>query len=294
LVKVDPPDSWTNKETTMADLIELSATDLAAMLCSRVCHDLINPVGAIGNGLEVLADPSQAAMADSARDLIANAAKQSRAKLEFARLAYGASSTAGTDIDTRECERVARILFDIEKADLDWQVPLILLPKHKAKLFMNMLLIAVGSVPRGGLVMAKISGPAGTEAFSFIATSDPEKRQKTLVPSGAPELLAGNPPEGVDARGIQPFYTGLLARLTGMEIKIGLEDGKFVFSATPKAEPVSEAEPVAEATPAVEEPKNETATAENVKDAPANAEAPADAAVAAVGEPFAANDQKSA
>ena len=81
----------------MADIIELKATDLAAMLCSRVCHDLINPVGAIGNGLEVLADPTQSAMADGAQELIASAAKQARAKLEFARLAYGASSTAGTE-----------------------------------------------------------------------------------------------------------------------------------------------------------------------------------------------------
>ncbi|WDR04203.1 hypothetical protein PSQ19_09555 [Devosia algicola] len=81
----------------------------------------------------MLADPAQSEMADGARDLIASAAKQSRAKLEFARLAYGASSTSGTDIDTRECERVARILFEIEKADLEWDVPLILLPKHKAK-----------------------------------------------------------------------------------------------------------------------------------------------------------------
>ena len=131
----------------MADLIELSATDLAAMLCSRVCHDLINPVGAIGNGLEVLADPSQAAMAEGAQELIANSAKHARAKLEFARLAYGASSTAGTDFDTRECERVATLLFEIEKADLEWQVAPMLLPKHKAKLLMNMVLIA-SMVPR--------------------------------------------------------------------------------------------------------------------------------------------------
>ncbi|GLQ56716.1 histidine phosphotransferase ChpT [Devosia nitrariae] len=219
----------------MADVIELNATDLAAMLCSRVCHDLINPIGAIGNGLEVLSDPSQAEMAEGARDLIASAAKQSRAKLEFARLAYGASSTAGTDIDTRECERVARLFFEIEKADLDWQVPLILLPKLKAKLFMNMLLIAAGSVPRGGTVMARISGEAGRESFEFNSSSDPEKRQKTLVPSGAAELLSGAPPEGVDARGIQPFYTGLLSRMTGMDVKIGLEDERFVFTAKPQA-----------------------------------------------------------
>ena len=219
----------------MADLIELSATDLAAMLCSRVCHDLINPVGAIGNGLEVLADPSQGAMADGARELIANSAKHARAKLEFARLAYGASSTAGTEFDTRECERVARLLFEIEKADLDWQVPLILLPKHKAKLLMNMLLIAAMAVPRGGMVKVEVSGPPGAEAFTLISTSDSEKRQKTLMPAGAEGLISGSPADGVDARGIQPFYTGILARMTGMELRIGVEGDVFRFTATPQA-----------------------------------------------------------
>ena len=218
----------------MADIIELKATDLAAMLCSRVCHDLINPVGAIGNGLEVLADPGQSAMADGAQELIANSAKQARAKLEFARLAYGASSTAGTDFDTRECERVAKLLFEIEKADLDWQVPLILLPKHKAKLLMNMLLIASMAVPRGGLVTVKVEGAAGEERFIFISKSDPEKRQKTLMPAGAEGLLSGAPEGGVDARGIQPFYTGILARMTDMELKIGVEGDTFEFTATPK------------------------------------------------------------
>lgn len=231
----------------MAELIELKATDLAAMLCSRVCHDLINPVGAIGNGLEVLADPNQADMAPFARDLIANAAKQSRAKLEFARLAYGASSTAGTDFDTRECERVARLLFEIEKADLDWQVPLILLPKHKAKLLMNMLLIASMAVPRGGVVKAEVTGAPGEEVFRLTSTSDPEKRQKTLMPSGAEGLLSGSPEEGVDARGIQPFYTGILARMTDMELKIGIDNDVFSFTATPKAKVMGDAPEKAEA-----------------------------------------------
>ena len=218
----------------MVDIIELKATDLAAMLCSRVCHDLINPVGAIGNGLEVLADPSQGEMAPFARDLISNAAKQARAKLEFARLAYGASSTAGTDFDTRECERVAKLLFEIEKAELDWRVPLILLPKHKAKLLMNMLLIGAGSVPRGGMVTVTVEGPAGEERFRIAA-----KGPKTLIPSGAEGLVAGNPEEGVDARGIQPFYTGVLARMTNMAIHIGIENEEFVFTATPVPPPAA-------------------------------------------------------
>ncbi|WP_127142385.1 histidine phosphotransferase ChpT [Pelagibacterium montanilacus] len=213
----------------MTSIIELGAADLAALLCSRVCHDLINPVGAIGNGLEVLADPSQKEMADFARELIENSAKQARAKLEFARLAFGASSTAGTEIDTREAERVSSLLMECEKADLDWKVAPMLLPKNKAKLMLNMLLITVGGVPRGGTVSVEVTGEAGHEAITLTATGP-----KTLIPNAVPGLLAGTPEEGnVDARGIQPFYTGVLARLSNMGINIALEDDKLRFTADP-------------------------------------------------------------
>jgi len=217
----------------MVDPIELQANDLAAMLCSRVCHDLINPVGAINNGLQALDDPAQAEMAEFARGMIANAAAQAQAKLEFARLAFGASSTAGTDFDTRECERVAQILFAIEKADLDWQATPVLLPKNKAKLFMNMLLIAAASVPRGGKVVAKIEGETGAESLSIIAMSDPEKKQRTFLPEDVEDLLAGQAEGGVTARNIQPFYTGLLARLSGMEPGVSLDGNVFTIFAKP-------------------------------------------------------------
>ncbi len=215
-------------------LIELEANDLAAMLCSKVCHDLINPVGAINNGLETLDDPSQAAMADFAKEMIASAAQQSLAKLEYARLAYGASSTAGTEFDTRECERVANILFAIEKADIEWKIAPVFLPKNKAKLLMNMLVIVLAGVPRGGNVIVDIEGEAGQEILKLSASSNPEKRQKTLVPLGVKELLAGNPVEGVDARGIQPFYTGLLARMSNMDCELLLDGSELTFVATPK------------------------------------------------------------
>src|SRR5690554_1882969 len=167
----------------MTSVVELEAADLAAMLCSRVCHDLINPVGAIGNGLEVLADPSQAEMAEFAKELINSSARQARAKLEFARLAFGASSTAGTEIDTREAERVAQLLFAGEKPDLEWKIEPVLLPKNKAKLMLNMLIIAMGGIPRGGTVAVELVGEAEPKAI-VITASGP----KTLIPNAVPGL----------------------------------------------------------------------------------------------------------
>ena len=219
----------------MSDPIELQANDLAAMLCSRVCHDLINPVGAINNGLQALEDPGQAEMADLARQMVSSAAKQSLARLEYARLAFGASSTAGTEFDTRECEKVARILFDIEKADLDWTITPVFLPKNKAKLMMNMLLIAVAAVPRGGIIRVSLEGETGSETILITATSDPEQKQRTFLPQGVVELLAGTPEGGVEARNIQPFYTGLLARMSGMVVTAGVEAETFEIKAVPTA-----------------------------------------------------------
>lgn len=213
----------------MTSLVELEAADLAALLCSRVCHDLINPVGAIGNGLEVLADPTQTDMAAFAKELIENSTRQARAKLEFARLAFGASSTAGTDIDTREAERVASLLMAGEKADLEWKITPMLLPKNKAKLILNMLLIVAAGVPRGGTLIVEVEGEPGSERFTLTATGP-----KTLIPNGVPGLIAGTPDEGsVDARGIQPFYTGLLARLSHMGLNISLDGDTLRFTADP-------------------------------------------------------------
>lgn len=214
----------------MSTIVELQAADLAALLCSRVCHDLINPVGAIGNGLEVLADPSQTDMQAFAKELIENSTRQARAKLEFARLAFGASSTAGTDIDTREAERVASLYMSaVEKAQLEWKIAPMFLPKNKAKMLLNMLLIAVGGVPRGGNVAVEIEGEPGHERITITATGP-----KVLIPNGVPALLAGTPEDGnVDARAIQPFYTGLLARLTHMGINIALDGEVLRFTADP-------------------------------------------------------------
>ncbi len=217
----------------MSKIIELSAPDLAAMLCSRVCHDLINPVGAIGNGLQALSDPQQEQMKDLAQELVANAAKQSLAKLEFARLAYGASSTSGTQFDTRECERVAMLYYSVEKAELVWNITPVLVPKNVGKLLMNMLLIASEAVFRGGEVQVSLEGETGREIINIKAISDPQKKQKTLIPANVEKFITGEVDE-VTAREIQPFYTGVLARLAGMELEVKLDGVEFSFVARPK------------------------------------------------------------
>ena len=101
-------------------LFALDPLDLAALLCSRVCHDVISPVGAIVNGLEVLEEEKDADMRTFALDLIKKSAATASAKLQFCRLAFGAAGSAGASIDTGDAERVTRGLFGDDKIKLEW------------------------------------------------------------------------------------------------------------------------------------------------------------------------------
>ncbi|MFL5165493.1 MAG: histidine phosphotransferase, partial [Microvirga sp.] len=103
--------------------VTLDSLDLAALLCSRVCHDVISPVGAIVNGLEVLEDENEASMREFALDLIRKSARQASARLQFARLAFGAAGSAGASIDLGDAEQVTKGMFTDDKVALSWEGP---------------------------------------------------------------------------------------------------------------------------------------------------------------------------
>ena len=192
--------------------IAIGALDLAALLCSRVCHDLISPVGAIVNGIEVMEEDKGEETKAFALDLIKKSAYQASAKLQFCRLAFGAAGSAGAQIDLGDAEKAARGLFEDGKITLVWNLPRELLAKNRVKLLLNMLLIAAGTISRGGtLTVDPASGAEGVIGFVVTASGLNAK----LNPVTA-ELLAGSPAHTVDAHAIQPLYAGILARDCGL------------------------------------------------------------------------------
>jgi histidine phosphotransferase ChpT len=197
-------------------VFSLDALDLAALLCSRVCHDVISPVGAIVNGLEVLEDEKDADMRAFATELIKKSAKTASARLQFCRLAFGAAGSAGASIDTGDAEQVARNLIADDRTQLEWNVPRVLMPKNKVKLVLNLCLISAASIPRGGQIVVTIHG--GEAATQIVVSS---KGPNMRLAHSVPALLAGTPEnDTVDAHGIQAFYTGLVAREVGMQIDV--------------------------------------------------------------------------
>src|SRR5271170_5088694 len=149
--------------------IAIGALDLAALLCSRVCHDLISPVGAIVNGIEVMEEDKNEETKTFALDLIKKSAYQASAKLQFCRLAFGAAGSAGAQIDLGDAEKAARGLIEDGKSTLVWNLPRQLLAKNRVKLLLNMALIAAGSIWRGGTLTVDPASAADVAA-GFVVT----------------------------------------------------------------------------------------------------------------------------
>src|SRR6195256_6818834 len=147
----------------------IEALDLAALLCSRVCHDLISPVGAIVNGLEVLEEEKDEATKEFAMDLIKKSARTASAKLQFCRIAFGAAGSAGAQIDTGDAEKVTRGLMEDEKTKVAWNLPRVLLAKNRVKLLLNMMLLAAQAIPRGGQLTVDPIGQGDNLGFKVSA-----------------------------------------------------------------------------------------------------------------------------
>jgi histidine phosphotransferase ChpT len=210
--------------STGSGQVVLAPLDLAALLCSRVCHDLISPVGAIVNGVEVLEEDEDEETRTFALELIKKSARQASARLQFCRLAFGAAGSTDAQIETGDAEQISRGLIEDEKIKITWILARELRPKNQVKLLLNMLLIAAAAIPRGGtLSVGPVDGSPG-----FRVTGAGLNARLTTTTA---ELLAGNPARPVDAHEIQPFYTGLLARDCGLTLSAVAEGETVVIAA---------------------------------------------------------------
>ena len=223
----------------------LNPLDLAALLCSRVCHDAISPVGAIINGLEVLDGEQDEEMRAIAMDLIKKSAMSASARLQFCRLAFGASGSLGASIDTGDAEKVARGLFDNDRTVMQWNAQRRLAPKNSVKLLLNLCLIAAGAVPRGGVITVDLpdDGDAATMRVEAKGTNARLSHQAAEI------LSSGATAEPIDGHSIQPYYATLLARECNATLTISTSPETVTLTATPVRSATLEAKSTSTAIP---------------------------------------------
>jgi len=216
--------------TSMTDASEspkLTPSGLAALLCARICHDLVSPVSALGTALEVLDDPENPDMHEDALDLVKLSARQASAKLQYLRLAFGAGGSAPGVIGMDQVKTLSEGLYADGKVEVSFEGEVKELSKDHVRLLLNLLMMAVQSVPRGGSVTVLPENTPTGVSMSLVANGP-----KARLADDISRPLAGAMPEGgFDGRSIQPFYAGLIARELKGKLHSHLEGETVTFKA---------------------------------------------------------------
>ena len=195
----------------------MNAIDLASLLCSRLCHDLLSPVGALNNGLELMADEQDPEMRERCLELLSESAKASANKLKFFRLAFGAGGGFGDQIDTREARAALEGLFGADKrVELGWMVEDDQLSKGAVKLLLNLALIAGDALVRGGRL--DVGAEHGGDGLELVIRA--EGPRILLDPVLRETILKGGANDTVEPRAAGAWLAHELAAQGGSAIRL--------------------------------------------------------------------------
>ena len=203
----------------------IMATDLASLISSRICHDLISPIGALNTAIEVLDDTSSEEMHEDALRLIKLAASQASAKLSYLRIALGSNSTSKGVMNLEKLKFLTENMFNTDKHRFYWAASELKWEKNILRIRLNILILATQSVPRGGQIAIEIEEKSKQINLVISATGIKSKLDKQTE-----DALKGNmDSEELDGRIIQPFFTGMLINDLNGQIKAFETDKNIIF-----------------------------------------------------------------
>lgn len=206
----------------------LLATDLASLISSRICHDLISPIGALNTAIEVLDDTESKEMHEDALKLIKLAASEASAKLSYLRIALGTNSTSKGVMNLDKLKLITENMFNTEKFSFNWDVSEIKLEKSIARILLNILMLAIQSIPRGGKVTIKIEEKS--DKLKLVTSANGIKSRLDKQTEDAFKGII--PSEEIDGRVIQSFFTGILIDNLNGRIEAFKTDGNVIFNVT--------------------------------------------------------------
>jgi histidine phosphotransferase ChpT len=203
----------------------MSDIDFASLLCSRLCHDLVGPVGSIYNGVELLADEDDPEMRAKCLDLLADSARQTANKLKFFRIAFGAAGGFGAQIDTREAKTALEGLFGDKRITLSWLVESPSLPKDAMKILLNLAMTAGDALLRGGSLNVAAEQRGQVVELAVRAEGDRIRLDPELRAALEGRTAFGD----LAPRAAAAFLVHTLVREAGAELRVSELDGALVF-----------------------------------------------------------------
>ncbi len=211
---------------------KLTPSGLSSLMCARICHDLLSPVSALGTAIEVLSDEDNPEMHDEAIALIKRSAGQTSGKLQFLRLAFGAGGSASGRIGFDFLKTLINGQYGGGKHQFTWTIKTDDIDKLHGRILLNAVMIAVTSIPRGGVVAIKAEDKSGATILTLEATGE-----KARISDMVKTTLGGRMPEdGFDGRSIQPFFTAMLVREAKAKLEMLLrgDTASYVIFIPPK------------------------------------------------------------
>jgi histidine phosphotransferase ChpT len=212
----------------MNQAVHPSDLELAALISSKICHDVIGPVGAIYNGLEILDEDNDAEAKSYAMDVIRNVTEQASARLQFARFAFGAAGSAGALIDLGTAEQISRGFIGNGKHKLVWSGLSGYMGKDKVKLLLNLVASSITALPRGGDIEVSMGGTIEDPSFLIRCRGTGARPPQYLT-----EFVGGAATQPLDAMTIQAYYTWRLAGTALMRLEILKDGDDILLSAKP-------------------------------------------------------------
>lgn len=200
--------------------------EFASLLCSRLCHDLLSPVGALNNGIELLADETDPEMRARCMELLAESAQATANRLKFYRLAFGAAGGYGELVDTREARAAIEGLYAAAgKVKLGWMVEASALPKTSLKILLNLALIAGDALVRGGQL------DIGAEGGELVIRAEGPRIALDAELRNA--LLGEADPDFLSPRAAAAWLVHIYASENGGSVQLSQpEDGILMIGAT--------------------------------------------------------------
>ena len=211
---------------TLSQRVEPSDLEIAALISSKIVHDVIGPVGAIYNGLEILDEDDDEEAKTYAMKVIRDVTEQASARLQFARFAFGAAGSAGAQIDLRTAEQISQGFVGKGKHKLEWKIAPGYMGKDKVKLLLNLVASAITVLPRGGEIEVGMSGTFETPDFTIRC-----KGTGCRPPQHLTEFIAGGETPALDAMTIQAYYTWRLSQTAAMPLSIQKDGADIVLLA---------------------------------------------------------------
>jgi histidine phosphotransferase ChpT len=213
----------------------LEDTTLAALISSKICHDLAGQIGAINNGLELLEEENDEDTRYYALELIHNSAKAAWAQLDFNRLAFGVSSSLGAVVPVGHIEQVARRYVENGKRKLHWQSSVRELDKEHAKLIVAVLALALTALPAGGDIYVGLTAPnTGAGAPSRFKLAIICRGRIVRLPEGIGEFLAGQEAKAIDGKLVVAYYAVRLADEARFKLAAVKEGEDMLFTLEPR------------------------------------------------------------